>query len=216
MTLSKDLRIENVVILANNFNPSIFASHWLIDRKICAATDILQTSVFASNISQLDTVDFQLLVLLNQMQFTKSTAFSGNFSESIKTKLIQVINKLPEVPYLSAGINFHWFIKDGDLTIPQLSRKSFFNKESKLHSYFDSDDMRVGTYLSKDIGAVRLKLDIKPSLAIFNQDNKQDEYIQWIFNYHVDLNGDQKKLLSFIEDHPKYFKISEEIIKNYA
>src|SRR5450631_4247118 len=101
MPLVKDLKIENVIILANSFNPTIFSTHWLITKGFCKEQDILPTTVAAQNFAQIMTKEFTLLVLPDQIQFLKAKGYSGLLGDLVKSKLLGIITLLKEVPYRS-------------------------------------------------------------------------------------------------------------------
>jgi hypothetical protein len=214
MALSKDLKIENVVILANNFNPSIFSTHWLYTKEICKEGEISPVSGYAQNISQTITNEFQLLVLPDQLQFARLPALNGEFLNMAQPKLLRIISLLKEVPYKSSGLNFHWFVYDNKMSIAQLSKELFFISSSKLFNAFESKDSHYGAYLSKDFEGARLKLDIKP--IKFNLPNQPPmDCIQFAFNYHKDLQKDREyeDLKHFLEKSKVYFEHASQTMK---
>lgn len=213
MALTKDLKLENVVILANIFNPSIFSTHWLITKDICPETEIdAVKSVYAQNISQTVSPDYQLLVLPEQIQFSKSPICNQDFFALVQSKVIRIVEFLPQVPYVQAGINFHWYLKDSEKSIQDLSRELFYIPNSKVHKRFDHKDSQFGANLSFGIEDVRLKLDIKPVLMLTEPDQKNQ--LLFAFNFHKDLkteNGDvSKELLIFLK---KFGTLREEARK---
>lgn len=216
MSLNKSLKIENVVILANNFNPSIVSSVWLLSKGICVADDILPNSFNTPQFSQIICKDFQLLVLPDQIQFSKSANFEGDFSAVAKDKLSRILKELPEVPYRSAGINFHWFVSDPNVEMSILSHRLFYNNESKIYKEFNSANSHFGTYLSTDFSGSRLKLDIKP--IIFAENNQSSiSAIQFAFNFHIDFFGENpnQKVLEYLNKFEDFAVEAKRLISLY-
>lgn len=216
MPLNKSLKIENVVILATNFNPSIVSSVWLVSKGICSADEILPNSFNTPQFSQIVCTDFQILVLPDQVQFSKSANFQGDFTTVVKSKLSRILKELPEVPYRSAGINFHWFVNDLSGDIGVLSRKLFYNNESKIYNEFNNQSSHFGAYLSRDFSGSRLKLDIKP--VIFAENNQAPiSAIQFAFNFHADFNGENlhQKVLDYLNKFEEYSIESKRLISLY-
>lgn len=217
MPINKSLKIENVVVLATNFNPSIISSIWLVNKEICKGEEILPNSFNTPQFSQILCNDFHILVLPDQIQFSKPVGYEGDFSDIVVTKLSKILSELPEVPYKSAGINFHWFLNDSKDEMNKFSHKLFYNKESKIYGEFNSPDAHFGAYLSKDYSGSRLKLDIKP--ISYNENNQLPvSAIQFAFNFHVDFTGDKvnKQVLEFLKNYNNYSKESKRIIDLYA
>ena len=216
MPLNKSLKIENVVILATNFNPSIVSSVWLLSKGICNADEILPNSFNTPQFSQIVCTDFQILVLPDQLQFSKTANFQGDFTKVIKDKLSRILKELPEVPYRSAGINFHWFVNESNADISVLSRKLFYNSESKIYNEFNNPSSQFGAYLSKDFSGSRLKLDIKP--VIFAENNQTPiSAIQFAFNFHTDFVGENlhQNVLNYLNKFEEYSIESNRLIGLY-
>lgn len=186
MAMEKELKMQSIVVLAKSFNTTIFNSHWLVKNNFIKEDDILPVSIFAPNIAQIVTKKVNLLIIPEQMQFNAGLD-STSFGEEIKTTLLPIIEKLQEIPYNALGINLNWFIKDNEKSMETLTKDFFFIKQSSLFKYFESEDSRFGTYLSKNFNNTRLKLDIKPITMIDNTTRKTSEHVLCNFNFHLDL-----------------------------
>ena len=213
MGLIKELKIQTIVIVAQSFNPSIFNQHWLIKNNFVDETDIAANSIFMPGVINLFTKNYNLLVLPEKLQFQLINS-GTSFKSDIEKALLPIIEKLPEVPYKAIGINFSWHITDTEKSIIELSKELFYFKESKLHQNFNSDNARFGAYMSNEYMQSRLKLDIKTVKAVEINTSKEEEVIQFAFNFHIDFNVDncQDLLIGSLNDWEEYRKEAERII----
>jgi hypothetical protein len=188
MALLKELKVQPIIILAKNFNPSVFNQFWLINNGYIGEKEVLPNSIFTPQFAQIFTTKFNLLILPEQLQFNSIDLTKSE--ENLYSCLIPMIKRLSETPYIAIGINFFWLMNDdGGKTISELSKELFYRNDSNIYSRFKGGDANFGIYLSKDIEGVRLKLDIKPITAPDIMSGDRKEYIQCSFNYHLDLNN---------------------------
>lgn len=182
--LSNELKGQTIVILAQNFNPSIFNRHWLVkkDNVFLQDEDILPSSIFSPEIVLVNSKSTRLLVTPEQLQF-ELVDMDANFYEAIEKTLIPMVSVLKEIPYRAVGINFVFYVEEKDKSVIDLSKELFFKNDSKLFNHFDNEDARFGSYMSKTFEDSRLKLDVKP---VFLKTGK--ETIQFGFNFHSDLD----------------------------
>jgi len=207
-----ELANQNIVIVANLFNPSVFNSHWFIKNEIVNEEEILPTSIFAQDLAQLSTKDFNLLVLLNQLILTVSE--SSEIS-SIK-KLTKCISLLKHTPFTAVGINFIYNSNQFDETDENWSRSLFYNTNSKIYQSFNSTDSKFGIYLSKDYHSSRLKLDIKPVNSQEIGSIEVKEVINYNFNFHKDLDKENAfdDLIQYLEKWNDFRVYSLELMNN--
>jgi hypothetical protein len=161
--LSNELKGQTIVILAQNFNPSIFNRHWLVkkDNVFLQDEDILPSSIFSPEIVLVNSKSTRLLVTPEQLQF-ELVDMDANFYEAIEKTLIPMVSVLKEIPYRAVGINFVFYVEEKDKSVIDLSKELFFKNDTKLLNPFDNEDARFGTYMRKTIEDSRLKLDVKP------------------------------------------------------
>src|SRR5690606_1856711 len=126
MTLTKKLAVKHAVILASNFNPTIFNQLWLIENGFLDREDLLPSSIFSADAVQIRTSKVNILVIPPQMQF--GPVDNAEWDETFDI-LLRMIGRLPEIPYTAAGINFNWFVTSNDLSIEKLSRELFYSTE---------------------------------------------------------------------------------------
>lgn len=186
MALRKELKGQTVVILANSFNPSIFNQYWLISNGFIPEGGILPDSVFTPGVTQILTPGFQMLVVPDQLQFNYTGNEQCPFQDSLRKTLKPMMEQLKEVPYRAVGLNYVWFVSDPEKSMPALSREMFCIDGAPLYRAFQTEDARFGSYLSRDFGTFRLKLDVKP-VTIPENENKK-EFLQFAFNFHADFD----------------------------
>lgn len=215
MSIKKDLRHQSIVVLAENFNPSIFSSYWLINNDFIKEEEIQPESIFTPNLSQVVTSNYVILITPNKLELIFESEDIA-FKEIIYNVLIPIIKRLKEVPYKGLGINFKWFISDDETSIQEVSRKLFFNESSEFYTLMDSSNARYGAYFSKDFNETRLRLDVKPINAIVKADKKNLELILYTFNFHCDLEKGTEvdMLINLLSDWESFRNESNKIIDN--
>lgn len=213
MALRKELKTNSIVILAQSFNPSIFNRYWLVSNSYIDNESILPNSVFAPNVTQVASNEFSLLVLPEQLQFNSNPG-NKDFESNVEKTLRPIIDRLTEIPYRACGINFHWFVDDDKIGIGELSESLFYYSNSSLHEAFRSEDSRYGVYMSKDFENARMKLDVKPITATENSTGEKNEFIQFSFNFHRDLNqkSASDELSNFVNSWIKFKTEAQQII----
>ncbi|MBP1630793.1 MAG: hypothetical protein H6Q15_1686 [Bacteroidetes bacterium] len=211
MSLTKEIKSQTIVIIAENFNPSIFNQHWLIKNGFVEENQ-MKNYVFSNEVAQFYTDDYKFLVAQNQIQFSL-TNHSKDLFLVLESFLIKVLQKLKEVPYKALGVNFDWVIKDNELSTKELTKKLFFNENSEFYSQFSNEqNSRFGSYISVDFENSRMKLDIRPAFINGETDN---EILVFSFNFHVELNNREKyfeDLMSSLKGWKNYSNKAESII----
>lgn len=215
MELTKQLAIRNVVLLAKNFNPSIFSQVWLVENGFFGKEDFLPESVFSSEMVQVRSKAVNMFVIQPQLQFAVQEGFDWDNSVKI---LLAIIDKLPEIPYTAAGINFHWLVRTEKMSIEEFSRTLFFNEKIPFMRGFDATGAKFGFYVSKDFEKSRLKLDIKPVVATDIGRKSTFDAIQFVFNFHFDVAADGEKpanqLKQYISSSNLLFEEAEKVMSS--
>ncbi|MEZ6099962.1 MAG: hypothetical protein R3E01_13420 [Pirellulaceae bacterium] len=195
--MEKELVNSNVVILAEQFNPSILSQIWLVKNDIFAEGDFKAGFVFTEAITQVSTSECELLVVPPRAQFTLKCANDAQ-QELIVSKIGRLVNALPETPYRAVGFNLQWHLVPDDATVEELTRRLFFVNDNPVHEAFDAPDARFGSYLSKDSMGFRLKLSIQP-VIVQRYEEPGQHAIAFSFNYHCPLDRDPNQV-SKIQD----------------
>ncbi|MHB1034642.1 MAG: hypothetical protein ACYC35_08865 [Pirellulales bacterium] len=182
-SMSAELRHANVVIAARQFNPTIFSQLWLVRHGIAEEGDFQGESVFTPAFVQVRAPHFVLLVLPEQLQFAPLPPEEKQGS-LVLDKIGQIIQLLPETPYVAVGLNFNWHVAIDASHFAAFSRALFF-RENPLFNQFNEDGARFGGYLSKDVFDARLKLDVKP-VRVETSEGVVDQLL-FAFNFHKDV-----------------------------
>lgn len=189
-----EMNPANVVIIARQFNPSIISQHWLIKNGIFTEEEIQPDSIFSPLIATFQSRDCQVLVLPEQLQFAfKPSDHSGQ--ELLIAKLGKIVQALPHTPFIAVGLNFSWQIYEEDgAANAALGRKLFFRDTSPLYQFFNAEDARFGSYMSRDILGCRLNLDIKPVISAPQEG--ATVRLHFGFNFHLQLDeGDSVDII---------------------
>lgn len=209
--MTPKLSNNNIVIIANNFNPSILREHWLIEKGILTNGEIIGDFTFSNQAVNYRTKDYVLTALANQIQIQ---IIGGNPSEIISKTLLKVTNLLPHVPYIAVGINFNWeLFPQLDETDQKLSEKLFYSNQVPAFSSLYSENSFFGAYVSKDFHLGRMKLDMKPSMRQTLPNSNTERFINFAFNYHHDVRQDAT-INNILIDWQLYYNNSETVMKN--
>jgi len=182
--MSIQLVAANVVIAAQQFNPSVVSQLWLVRNGLATEDDFRQGYVFTDSVVQLQATTFNLTVIQEQLQFIPSVE-NDKEQELIEAKVGMIVSKLPHTPYRAVGLNFFWNLTPDLESVRDRSRKLFYRPECRLFDHFDSEDATFGAYLSRDILGCRLRLDVRP--IILASPDKKVEHLLFNFNFHEDL-----------------------------
>jgi len=196
---------SSIVLIANEVNVSIFKLSWLIGQGIISAEELSDDVVITAVSTQVRTETFELTIVPNRIQLNlqPSEFHSIAGAESI---LVKLLNVLPHTPVSAIGLNVVYMI-----TCPEGESftgwtRSSFSPSLKLDAIPKADEgTRFGTYLSWDVLDSRLKLDIKPTVAVSDEGSKV-EFMQAGFNYHIDL-PENRAAIAAIEAIEKWNKV---------
>ena len=181
---------SNVVVAARQYNPSILSQIWLVDNGIVPRDGFREGCIFTDMLVQVQSDQFVFNVVPNQLQFAPTER--DNEQDVIVEKVGRIIRTLPHTPFSAVGLNFNWLAIADDEAVRDLSRQIFFRPETTIHRAFDLPDSRFGGYLSKDSLGARLKLDVKPGFGANAADGERRDFLQFQFNYHLDVTGDNR------------------------
>ena len=214
--MKMEMNPANVVIIARQFNPSIISQYWLIKNGIFTEEEIQPDSIFSPVIANVHSRDCQVLVLPEQLQFMSELADQSG-QELLISKLGKIVQTLPHTPFIAVGLNFSWQVYDeDDASNAALGRKLFFRDDSPLYKFFDVDDARFGSYMSRDILGCRLKLDIKP-VTVPCPEGASNRLL-FGFNFHLQLIEDDKaeSILNLFQKWDKAKETAVSLMKQIA
>lgn len=193
MAAKQKLLSQNVVIVTQDVNTTMFNQYWFIHNGIFCPEEILADSIFVPGLTNLSTQECNLIITPNQFQFNVKSDDLTMSCECITKRLIRIIEKVSGagIQMKAIGLNFIWKIFEENSDIHQFSKRLFYLPSSNLHQVFDVENARFGTYVSKDFLQSRLKLDIKP--VISDGTGEPNEFILASFNFHRDLTIDNSE-----------------------
>lgn len=163
----------SIVILANDYNPSIVSKEWLSKKGI--VTDPVRNFVHTPVFSLVENDDFSFLVDEKRLQIIikkisdKNLELSSNMARSF-------INFLPETPYKNIGFNYGFSFLKRDCKQGRL----FSVKNENVKKLF-SDTYELGTTIVFKFGKFLVNFVYSPRL---NSDN-----VIMNFNFNSEFTG---------------------------
>lgn len=203
--MSTELVEASVVLVARQFNPSVFSQLWLVRHGLVGEDAFRDGCIFSDALAQVNTEDFNLLVVPPRAQFIANVS-AGAQQRLIVDKMGQLVKALPETPYRAVGINMKWHITGDGAAIAEMSRRIAFVPTSPVHSMFDAPDARFGSILSKHSFGCRLNLTVKPEVA----DGEDSEFLVFAFNYHQDIRPEDEAIPIIVETLGQWDNAREE------
>jgi hypothetical protein len=212
--------IENafagIVIAAETFNPSVFSESWLVRNGVISEHDFSGMRLFSPEVVQFQTSDLQVLIIPPKMQITFNISNDSVDFELPKQIATRTVELLPQTPFKALGLNFDYFaIHPANQDFHIFNRNLLGDGTYNLLEEFATPDSNYGRYFSKDHGAARLKLDIKP----VNAGPEKKQMLQFSFNFHFDVSqlsslDRAKKLGQFIGEWPTLKAYAEQLVKS--
>jgi hypothetical protein len=188
--MHRELIGSSVVVVAQNFNPSVTSQLWLVRNGVVPEGEFLPGCIFTDVLVQVRTRRFSLLFTPEQFQFV-STPSEADTHALMRETIGRVIETLSHTPYRALGLNFTWHLLPEGSDVGGLSRRLFFVPERPLFRDFDVPDASFGSYLSRDLLGFRLKLDVKP-VTVTPPGSGPEQRLQLLYNFHADLpEGEQ-------------------------
>lgn len=187
MATKREIIAQNIVLVTDTINPSMFGQYWFIENKIYKHEEMLGDSVFVPGFTSVSAVDSQITIVPNQIQMSiKDPSQSGAYT-CLKNRLVKMVQLLTMIPVKAIGINFLWKVESDEMDIHDLTKSFFGDNPTRIYDYFNKPDSRMGAYFSQFYDEnTRLKLDIKPVKAQ-EEAGKESEFILASFNYHCDI-----------------------------
>lgn len=216
--------LENlsIVILAKDFNLSIFKPFWLIKNNIFREQELQGNIVITPPAVQIPAQNFQLTVLPDRLQMLIPRRYAK--AEADISRIIGgIVKTLPHTPYTAVGLNFNYFAApQQESSFSSWNRKLLASGLStKLQSPAD-ENARFGSYVSFDALATRLRIDIKPIKAPNNIENLCNSWhagqdlIRLNLNFHSDVfNADSPSdsVLATVDKWPDALALSQKLTK---
>jgi len=190
---------NNLVLVANDVNLSIFKPWWLINQGILNENEIRDDFVFSPVAIQIPTNEFQLNILPNRIQLAIPPQ-STDTTPIIERVLGGIVKTLPHTPFSGVGLNFNYhIIPDDPETFVKWNKELFSSKIASLFDIQDDSKPKYGSYLSFNVLSGRLKLNIKPVIVNETLRNakgifeKKTEVVHVNYNYDFDIMLDAQE-----------------------
>lgn len=203
--------IFNVVVVARNFNPTIFSQLWFLKNEIFSEGDLKDNFIYTPMAVSLTTSEVAFLAVPDRIQL----GFVGDkpdYGKLIDHILGAIVQKLPHTPFQAVGFNLTWNLlaKNSD-EFPKVNRQLFLSSENPLSKSSAEADCRFGFYLSKSLAMGRMRLDIKPMIAAA----VGSEGLQLSFNFNRDLQEESKidVILEFLRSWDMALSLSSDMVK---
>jgi hypothetical protein len=206
--MRRELIGSSVVIVAQNFNPSVAGQLWLVRNGVLGEGDFLPGCIFTDLLVQVRARRFSLLLTPEQIQFVPA-AGDEDAVRLTQEAIGRVVRALPHTPYRALGLNFTWHLTPEGGDVAALSRRLFFVPGRPLFRDFDAPDASFGAYLSRDLLGFRLKLDVKP-VAGQSPEHAAEQRLQFLYNFHADL-PDGGEAAARIEQHLRRWHEAAEV-----
>lgn len=206
--------VGNIVIVAKNLNPSIFTQIWLAKIGVFEEDEFEKESFFSPTAVNIQTPNVDLLIVPDRLQLKFKT---DEKQEEIITKTIgNIVKALPHTPYTAIGLNFDLILEPFDQSqYPKAIRELFLSDNNPIGGIFNTDDSRFGTYMSREVFEMRLKLNILPTKIVSGDEKVEKEVLNFRFNFHKAIDNLEKAVDIVIETANKWSqakKMSEDIV----
>ncbi len=191
--MPSELVTSNVVIAAQQFNPTVFSQIWFLRNNILREDELECQQLFSPMAVNIEAGRFGLFVVPPQLVFTPKVQ-ANNQQALVEEVVGAIVRALPHTPFVGAGLNFTWDVWPDREDLGILSRRLFSVPENTFFQAFEADDVRFGTYVSKVALDCRMRLDIKPL--------KEDrEKLRLFFNFHLDVPQNTEDAVPQILQH---------------
>jgi len=206
--MRRELVGSSVVVVAQNFNPSVTCQLWLVRNGVVTEGDFLPGCIFTDLLVQVRTRRFSLLFTPEQFQFVPALG-EENPHALMEETIGSIVQMLPHTPYRALGLNFTWHLTPEGGDVAALSRRLFFAAGRPLFRDFDAPDASFGAYLSRDLLGFRLKLDVKP----VSTPQAATQRLQFLYNFHADLPEGEEAVVS-LQQHLRRWREAAETARS--
>jgi hypothetical protein len=189
----------NIVILAENHNPSIISKEWLSQKRIIVDDFIKFTHTPAFSV--VETEFFSLVVDQDRFQLSIKGDFQNKI-EDLKQSMLTYVQALPEVPYSAVGFNFLYKIEVKKDVI-----KEIFRPPDEIFKELFSENYQLGGIIKFKNAGFLVTINLQP-----NNNNNEYHEIKADVNFHYSL-GDSSETSDVIEKYYQMKETSENILE---
>lgn len=183
-------KAQSIVVLANQFNPSIFTDHWAIKNGLFQESELVGQRLCTPVLSQLQTANSRIFVTSDRLQFTADTVDEA-VGREMAAKAATVVGLLHETPYLAVGHNFDFGLSD-TVSSPEEFMMARFQPASPRLQRFLADSAGSPAFLATmpRLGG-EAKLNVRVDLVEFQSDTGLATAKAHL-NYHFPSPGDNR------------------------
>lgn len=215
--------LENlsIVVIAKDFNISIFKPFWLMKNKIFHEEEFQGNILITPPAVQIPTDNFQFVLLPDRLQMSMHRQYPDAKSD-IDRIVGGIVKTLPQTPYTAVGINFNYLIAPEDEDVfSSWNRKLFACPLSDKIQSPKENNARFGSYFSLDVLGTRLKIDVRPIKALPNIENLfkswhvGQDLMRAHFNFHSDIinvDSPSDSVLDKLNKWPDALALSQQTI----
>jgi hypothetical protein len=202
-----ELTAWNAVVVARQFNPTVFSQLWLVEYGFVEKDGFRKESMFADAVAKIETDRFAMVVVPPQLQFSPR-----NVSDSDALGILgRMVATVPHTPYVAAGVNFTFTLASPQSETTEGFSRRLFGNSNALSGSFDSPDALFGTYASRDVEGCRLKIDVKPQRDPAGPDG--GVRLQASVNFHRDAEKDATVVSAHVQQWARFREIAEEALR---
>jgi len=190
----------DVILLAQNYNPSIVSKEWLYTKNILTESPLnfIHTPVF----SAVETSNFNLIIDQARLQLSaKNIQYST--IEELRDIIVKFIVSLPETPYKAIGLNYRYLVPTHTYQIAQLLSPNDANLKKLLSPVY-----YVGAVVSFTFNKFIVNLSIGPP-------TESEAEIKMNFNFHSDIQS-VKDIKNRVNLQPQLLKKATQIVKGVS
>jgi len=204
------LENSSIVIIAKDFNVSIFKPFWLLKNNIFREEELQGNIVITPPAVQIPTQNFQFTVLPDRLQVFMSRKYPD--AEADIARIIGgVVKTLPHTPYTAVGLNFNYLVApEAEDAFSNWNRDLFASPLSSKIQSTKNRKARFGSYVSFDVLGTRLNIDIKPVKAsndietLCKSWRAGQDLIRVNLNFHSDVVNSKSAVDSILDKVAKW------------
>jgi len=190
----------SIVVLAQNYNPSIVSKEWLQRKGVL--TGPVSNFVHAPPVSMVEGVELGLLLDENRLQLVLKQPRTENL-DRLTGCANRFVEALPETPYTAVGLNFRFSVRASSLNQSAILTP----KKAKLRQLFGSG-YQVGSRITFAHDRFRVTAQIPAEGG-----TEEVKYIS--FNFHAGVT-DAAEARQMIAEHRTMLTRAESILAGVA
>ena len=103
MAISRTVLAQNIVLVTNNLNTSMFGQYWFVNNKVFKPEEFLQDSIFVPGFTQVSSADCQITIVPNQIQMAIKEDDQSKANECVKARFTKMVEAIGALPIIAIG-----------------------------------------------------------------------------------------------------------------